>query len=81
MNKDTITQNCQQMIIHPVPGGKMIIHRYGLVFRVFLDCAEGMIEFDQNWVQRNKSVLHRISLVAAEKIRQAGLEVNTYTRP
>lgn len=75
--KDTITENCQQVITHPVPGGTFIIMRYGLVFRVFLDSPEGLVEFDQSWILRNRSVLHRISLVASGKIHQAGKEVLT----
>lgn len=81
MKSDTITQNCQQVITHPVPGGTWIIIRYGLIFRVMLDCPEGLVEFDQTWIQRNKSVLFKISLIASQKIHQAGLEVNSYKRP
>lgn len=76
--KDTITQNAQQVAVHPVPGGTIIAYRYGLVFRVLIESPEGTAEMDQNWVARNRRQLIRIFEASAEKVRKHGLEVHTF---
>lgn len=76
--KDTITENRRQAVIAKVPGGTWIIYRYGLVFRVFMDCPEGLVEFDQTWIARHRSQLHQVCLVASGHIHANGLEVDEY---
>jgi hypothetical protein len=73
-----VSNNAQQVIIHPVPGGKFIIMRYGLIFRVLLDSPEGIIEFGQEWIQRNRTPLLKISSAASRMLRNCGLEVEVY---
>lgn len=75
---EALTKVAHQVIIHPVPGGQIIVYRYGLVFRVFLDCPEGLAEMDQLWVVRHRSQLHRICLAASEKIHRHGVDVGLY---
>jgi hypothetical protein len=77
-HKDTITENRRQAVIAAVPGGKWIIYRYGLVFRVFMDCPEGLVEFDQTWIARHRSQLHQICLAASAQIHNHGLDVDEY---
>lgn len=80
MKHDVITENRVQTIIAAVPGGKWIIYRYGLLFRVFLDCPEGVAEFGQGWIARHRTQLYQICLAASEKTRAHGLEVTAYDR-
>ena len=72
--------NARQNIIHPVPGGNIIIHRYGNVFRVFLDCPEGVVEFPPDWIKARLPQLRTISSVAAKALVNCGIEVEVYGR-
>lgn len=75
---EALTKVAHQVIVHPVPAGQIIVYRYGLVFRVFLDCPEGVAELDQTWVVRHRTRLQQICMAASEKIRRHGLEVTSY---
>lgn len=72
------TNNAKIFMVIPVKGGKMIIQRYGLVYRVLLDCPEGVVEFDQHWIKRHRRRLDLVTengMLATEK---HGREVLTY---
>lgn len=76
--QQAVANHCQQAVVHPVPGGKLIIYRYGLVFRVFVDCAEGVAEFDQTWVARHRDHLKAICLAATLVVLEHGVDVEPY---
>jgi hypothetical protein len=76
--KDTVTENARQVVIHPVPGGKIILFRYGLVCRVLVECPEGTVEMDQKWVARYKLQILQIFVMASAKIRRHGLDVASF---
>jgi len=72
------SNNANQIICHPVPGGSMIIIRYGLVFRVILDGPEGLSEMSQEWVRERIAKLRAISSLASRVILNCGLKVEVY---
>lgn len=72
------SNNAQQVIIHPVPGGKMILHRYGNVFRAFIDAPEGLVEMPPEWVKVHYRELRVISSAASRTLVRCGLDVEVY---
>lgn len=71
--------NAQQVIIHTVPGrGSLIIYRYGLVFRVFLDGKDSLEEKSPEWIQRHYVELRRASSAASRTLFGCGLGVEVY---
>lgn len=68
--------NIQQMVIYPVPGGNLVIHRLGSGFHVIVDCPEGVVSMPIEWVNRRRAQLHRISVEVARLAAVHGKRVS-----
>lgn len=66
----------QQMVIHPVAGGQIIIHRLGQGFHVMLDTPEGVVKMPIDWVNHNRVQLYRICHRMDQMIQRHGQPVS-----